>query len=134
YFMDKIVDHLFIFQGDGTIEDFPGNYTDYRVYATSQLAERREQKANAPEKTEKSKGRERERTDGLSYMEQKEYKQLEKDIQGLEERKLELQNTFADPGLKGDEIDRLSMELKEVSDAIDLKTERWFELSSRMEE
>src|SRR5690606_10756340 len=94
YFMDKIVDHLFIFQGDGTIEDFPGNYTDYRVYATSQLAERREQKANAPEKTEKSKGRERERSAGLSYMEQKEYKQLEKDIQGLEERKLELQNTF----------------------------------------
>lgn len=132
YFMDKIVDHLFIFQGDGTIEDFPGNYTDYRVYASSQLAERREQRANAPEKSEKSK--ERERSGGLSYMEQKEHKQLEKDIQGLEERKLELQNKFADPGLKGDEIDRLSMELKEVSDAIDQKTERWFELSSRMEE
>lgn len=133
YFMDKIVDHLFIFQGDGTIEDFPGNYTDYRVYAGSQELERREQRDLAQEKTEKSKGRDRERI-GLSYMEQREYKQLEKDIQNLEERKLALQNSFAQPGLKGEEIDSLSVELREVTDAIDQKTERWFELSSRMEE
>ncbi len=133
YFMDKIVDHLFIFQGDGTIEDFPGNYTDYRVYAGSQELERREQRDLAQEKTEKSKGRDRERI-GLSYMEQREYKQLEKDIQNLEERKLGLQNSFAQPGLKGEEIDSLSVELREVTDAIDQKTERWFELSSRMEE
>ncbi len=131
YFMDKIVDHLFIFKGNGIIEDFPGNYTDYRVYESSKLEEERENKSTVVEKQEKNW---RDTSGGkLSYNEQKEYKQLEKDIQKLEEQKETLQNRFTDPELTGEQINQLSVELKEVSDAIETKTERWFELSSILE-
>jgi len=134
YFMDKIVDHLLVFQGDGLIEDFPGNYSDYRAYGSSKLAELREPKAKLPEKSEKAPWKEKAKTPTLSHTQQKEYKQLEKDIQILEGEKLALQNRFADPGLKGEDIDRLSLELKDLSDALDQKTERWFELSALMDE
>lgn len=131
YFMDKIVDHLFVFKGDGVIEDFPGNYTDYRVYESSRIEKERENKAPSTEKQEKNW---RDTSGGkLSYLEQKEHKQLEKDIQKLEEQKVLLQNKFADPELDGNAIDQLSIELKEVTDAIEAKTERWFELSAILE-
>lgn len=131
YFMDKIVDHLFVFKGNGIIEDFPGNYTDYRVYESSKVEEERENKSTGVEKQEKNW---RDTSGGkLSYNEQKEYKQLEKDIQKLEEQKETLQNRFTDPDLTGDQINQLSVQLKEVSDAIETKTERWFELSSLLE-
>ena len=129
--MDKIVDHLFVFRGEGVIEDFPGNYSDYRIYENSKVIEERETKSSASEKTENNW---RDTSGGkLSYSEQKEYKQLEKDIQKLEEKKVVLQNKFTDPDLDGDEIAQLSIELKEVTDAIEEKTERWFELSSILE-
>ncbi|MDF0706386.1 ABC-F family ATP-binding cassette domain-containing protein [Flagellimonas okinawensis] len=131
YFMDKIVDHLFVFRGEGVIEDFPGNYSDYRSYETSKVIEERENKTTSSDKTENNW---RDTSGGkLSYSEQKEYKQLEKDIQKLEEKKVTLQNKFTDPDLDGDEIANLSIELKEVTDAIEEKTERWFELSSILE-
>jgi len=133
YFMDKIVDHLFVFKGNGVIEDFPGNYTDYRVYESSKIAEERENKGNASEKTEKTHWKEKDTSGKLSYMEQREYKQLEKDIQKLEEQKEVLQNKFTNPDLSGDEINQLSIELKEISDTIEEKTERWFELSAILE-
>lgn len=131
YFMDKIVDHLFVFRGEGIIEDFPGNYSDYRVYENSKVIEERENKTTTSEKTENNW---RDTSGGkLSYSEQKEYKQLEKDIQKLEEKKVGLQHKFTDPDLDGDAIAKLSIELKEVTDAIEEKTERWFELSSILE-
>lgn len=133
YFMDKIVDHLFVFKGNGVIEDFPGNYTDYRVYESSKIAEERENKGNASEKSEKTHWKEKDNSGKLTYMEQKEYKQLEKDIQKLEGQKEVLQNKFTNPDLSGDEINQLSIELKEVSDSIEEKTERWFELSAILE-
>ena len=132
YFMDKIVGHLFVFKGNGIIEDFPGNYTDYRVYESSKVEEERENKTS--DTSEKQEKNWRDTSGGkLSYMEQKEYKQLEKDIQKLEEKKVTLQNRFADPELNGEEINQLSIELKEVTDAIEEKTERWFELSAILE-
>ena len=131
YFMDKIVDHLFVFRGEGVIEDFPGNYSDYRAYESSKVIEERENKNTSSEKTENNW---RDTSSGkLSYSEQKEYKQLEKDIQKLEEKKVALQNKFTDPKLDGDEIANLSIELKEITDTIEKKTERWFELSSILE-
>ncbi|MCK0160243.1 ribosomal protection-like ABC-F family protein [Allomuricauda sp. F6463D] len=132
YFMDKIVDHLFVFRGNGVVENFPGNYSDYRIYEDSKVLEERENKTLSSEKT-KNNWRD---TGGnkLSYAEQKEYKQLEKTIQRLEAEKLTLQNKFTDPELDGDVIANLSIELKEVTDAIEQKTERWFELSSMLEE
>ncbi|MEM9866585.1 MAG: ABC-F family ATP-binding cassette domain-containing protein [Bacteroidota bacterium] len=132
YFMDKIVDHLFIFEGDGTIEDFPGNYSDYRVYENSRIQEGRKNR-DSKEKGEKINSRQR---DGrkLSYQEQREYQKLEKDIQKLEGEKEALQNKFSNTELTGDEIAGLSIELKTVSDALEQKTERWFELSAILEE
>ena len=83
YFMDKIVDHLFVFRGEGVVEDFPGNYSDYRIYESSKVIEERENKTTSTEKTENNW---RDTSGGkLSYSEQKEYKQLEKEIQKLEE-------------------------------------------------
>lgn len=133
YFMDKIVDHLFVFKGDGTIEDFPGNYSDYRAYENSRINEERENRANTNEKLEKNQWKQKDDTQKLTYLEQKEHKQLEKQIQKLEEQKESLQNKFADSELSGDEINQLSIELKEISETLDEKTERWFELSAILE-
>ncbi|TLF45789.1 ABC-F family ATP-binding cassette domain-containing protein [Maribacter aurantiacus] len=128
YFMDKIVDHLFVFKGEGVIEDFPGNYSDYRTYEDSKVIEQREQK----EKSEpvKNTWKEPEKYK-LSYLEQKEYKNLEKEIKQLEAKKLEIQDKFTDTSLSGEEIEALSIELGELSDTIDQKTERWFELADQ---
>lgn len=130
YFMDKIVDHLFVFRGEGVVEDFPGNYSDYRTYEDSKVIEEREQK----DKSEPTKNtwKEPEKTK-LSYMEQKEYKSLEKEIKQLENKKQEIQKKFTDTSLSGEDIEALSIELGEISDRIDKKTERWFELADQME-
>ncbi|MGB5822350.1 MAG: ABC-F family ATP-binding cassette domain-containing protein [Saonia sp.] len=134
YFMDKIVDHLFIFRGNALVEDFPGNYSDFRAYEDSIVMEKRTAKEKSKENNSSKKDWKREgNPKKLSYSEQKEYKQLEKDIQRLETRKEEVQTLFGTKSLSGEEVDRLSVELKEVLDTIDQKTERWFELSAILE-
>ncbi|CAM4168706.1 ABC-F family ATP-binding cassette domain-containing protein [Zobellia nedashkovskayae] len=135
YFMDKIVDHLFIFRGNAVIEDFPGNYSDFRTYEDSKVLESREEKANVKEVTaNKTETKKSSPKNKLPYLEQKEYNNLEKDIKKLETKKVKVQNQFADSSLSGEDIDKLSIELKEVNEAIEAKTERWFELSALMEE
>ena len=135
YFMDKIVDHLFVFKGEGIIEDFPGNYSDFRTYEDSMIIERREEKNKNPDNSnQKGSWKESSSSAKLSYLEQKEYKSLEKEIQVLERKKVEIQNRFTASDLSGEDIDTLSIELKEISEAIDSKTERWFKLSAMMEE
>jgi ATP-binding cassette subfamily F protein uup len=134
YFMDKIVDHLFIFKGDGEILDFPGNYSDYRIYEDSRVLAKR---ADKDAEKKESKSRKKWKTDSaskrLSYLEQKEYGRLEKEIQQLETQKEKIQNRFATDSLNGEEIDTLSMQLQQVIDSIERKTERWFELSAILE-
>ncbi|MEP5831904.1 MAG: ABC-F family ATP-binding cassette domain-containing protein [Maribacter dokdonensis] len=131
YFMDKIVDHLFVFRGDAVIEDFPGNYSDYRTYEDSQIQEKREQKESQP--TNKTNWKEADTGTKISYAEQQEFKKLEREIQKLEKSKVALQEKFTDGSLSGDDIKNLSIELNDITDAIDNKTERWFELSALME-
>lgn len=121
YFMDKIVDHLFVFK-NGEIQDFPGNYTDYRAYSLNEPSEK--SKVEIPVKKEKQKTEPK-----LSYNEQKEFKKLEREIAELEKEKKRLQNLFL-TDLSGKEIDKTSLKLKDVENKIDEKTERWFELSS----
>ncbi len=135
YFMDKIVDHLFVFRGDGVIEDFPGNYSDFRVYEDSSSKNRREDKGEEEVKSplEKNHWREEGKRSGLSYAEQKEFKQLEKEIQTLETRKKEIQDAFLNPEITPEEIARLSKSLQETEELIDQKTERWFEISVQAE-
>ena len=135
YFMDKIVDHLFVFRGDAVIEDFPGNYSDYRAYEDSAVIENRAAKIKAQENNStKNSWKTEDKSAKLSYLEQKEYKSLEMEIQKLEEKKGKIQLKFTVGDLSGDVIAALSIELKEIMKAIEAKTERWFELSALFEE
>ncbi len=135
YFMDNIVDHLFVFRGEGIIEDFPGNYSDFRAYEDSLDASRKSGKAAESEKnpTPRSPWREEGKRSNLSYSEQKEYKQLEREIQKLEVQKKELQDAFLNPDITPEEIASLSKSLQETEQQIDQKTERWYEISLRAE-
>lgn len=125
YFMDKIVDHLFVFRGAGQIDDFPGNYSDFRTYEDSQPKEEKSKdgKAKNDWKNPKDQG------SGLSYNEQKEFKRLERDIARLEEEKAGMEIRFTAPDITPDEITALSIELNTLTATIEEKTERWFELS-----
>lgn len=134
YFMDKIVDHLFVFQGEGKILDFPGNYSDYREYEDGRvLADRAQKEADKQEAKTKKSWKNDGQSKKLSYTQQKEYNKLEKEIQQLERQKEKIQHRFTNESLDGEEIDTLSMQLKQAIDSIDRKTERWFELSAIVE-
>jgi len=128
YFMDKIVDHLFVFQGKGVIDDFPGNYSDYRAYEESAVQET--YNASSDQKKQNNDWKANIKSEnGLSFNEQKEYNKLEKEIKNLENSRDSLQNRFATASLNPEEIKKLSIELSEISEQIDVKTERWFALS-----
>jgi len=129
YFMDKIVDHLFVFKGNGKVEDFPGNYTDYRVYEESVPPTDDTPKKEATKNTWRKDGMK-----GLSFNEQKEYNRLEKEIAQLEEKKAAIEATFAEGILSSNEIQEQSVALQETLIAIEEKTERWFELTEKLEE
>ena len=129
YFMDKIVDHLFVFKGNGEVEDFPGNYTDYRVYEESVPPTDDTPKKEATKNTWRKDG-----TKSLSFNEQKEYNRLEKEIAQLEEKKAAIEATFAEGSLSSNEIQEQSVALQETLIAIEEKTERWFELTEKLEE
>ncbi|MBO2544263.1 ABC-F family ATP-binding cassette domain-containing protein [Salegentibacter sp. BDJ18] len=130
YFMDKIVDHLFVFQGNAEVQDFPGNYTDYRAYEDSATIEAREETSendnNKKDWKKTSSGTK------LNYNEQKEFGKLEKEIAKLEQKKEKLQQKFLED-LEPDEIKENSIKLQEIDDAIETKTERWFELGAKAE-
>ena len=128
YFMDKIVDHLFVFQGKGRIDDFPGNYSDYRAYEESAVQEM--YNASSDQKKQNNDWKANIKSEnGLSFNEQKEYNKLEKEIKNLEKSRDSLQNRFSTATLNPEEIKTLSIELSEISEQIDVKTERWFVLS-----
>ena len=130
YFMDKIVDHLFVFRGKGVIEDFPGNYSDYRVYEESAPKETASsEKESKPKNDWKTSNEEKK----LTYNEQKEYKKLERDIAKLEKEKEKLQQEFLKE-LTEEEIKDKSIALQKLEDSIEEKTERWFDLLAKMEE
>ena len=129
YFMDKIVDHLFVFKGNAEIEDFPGNYSDYREYEASSDSETTTKTEAPKEKKEKIKDTS---TSGLTYNEKKEYQKLEREIHNLEKKKEEIQQKFLQE-LSPEEITKTSVELSKVEGEIEQKTERWFELGSKME-
>ncbi len=132
YFMDKIVDHLFVFRGQGEVEDFPGNYSDFRAYDAGPSPEK---EVEVKTVTEEETTKENWKTQGssLSYNEQKEYNRLERDIAKLEKEKAAKEAEFLNPDLSGDEINKRSVELQGIQDKIDEFTERWFDLNAKME-
>ncbi len=130
YFMDKVVDHLLVFNGQGDIRDFPGNYTQYREWKENRvhLEKKKEKQVSQPheEKTVKI------RQDGkrrMSFKEKREFEQLEQDIATLEAEKKVLEEALCSGGLSIDELTEKSKRLPLVSDLIDEKTMRWLELS-----
>ena len=130
FFMDKIVDHLFVFQGNGVVDDFPGNYTDYRVYEESTPPAEVSPEKKEPQKNTWRKDGLR----GLTFNEQKEYNRLEKEIAKLEEEKAAIEADFASGTLSGEAIQEKSVALQQTISTLDSKTERWFELSMKLEE
>lgn len=132
YFMDKIVDHLFVFRGNGEVEDFPGNYSDFFVY--EQSTPKDSPKENNVQEKETPKNTWRQTAKGLSYNEQKEYAKLEKEIAKLEDKKREVESLFSEGMLSNDDIQQKSIELNDILTDLDQKTERWFELSMKIEE
>ncbi len=130
YFMDKIVDHLFVFKGKGEVQDFPGNYSDYRVYESSQPQESKPITNNTSE-TEKKENQNK--AQKLSYNEQKEYKNLESKIRSLELDKKALEEKFNDTSLSQDKINELSQQLQNIITDIEDKEMRWFELAEKFE-
>jgi len=132
YFMDKIVDHLFVFKGKGEIQDFPGNYSDFRTYEDSKPKKAPKAKPEVTETTQTDSKKDATKAK-LSYHEQKEHRNLEKEIAKLEKEKEVLQNKFATENWDGEEIDKQSLKLQELIDAIEEKEMRWFELSEKIE-
>jgi len=123
YFMDKIVDHLFVFEGNGVIRDFPGNYTEYRDWKKEQETIARDNKPKtAPKATQKATD------DGLTFEQKKQVKNLEKSIERLEEKKIEITEQFNDTSLSAEQIEKLSNELQSVNDKIEEKEMQWMEL------
>ena len=128
YVMDKIVDHLFVFRGQGVIEDFPGNYSDFRAYEDSIEPEKEEPKEKVNWKESQVKKA------GLSFNEQKEYQRLERDIKDLERKKEAIEAKFVTESLSEKEIAEKSKELERVLKDMETKEERWFELAAKLEQ
>ncbi|MFP4845625.1 ABC-F family ATP-binding cassette domain-containing protein [Winogradskyella sp. PE311] len=128
YFMDKIVDHLFVFRGEGVVDDFPGNYSDFRAYDASLPKQ-----IVTTVKDDNTKAVKQNEANKLSYNEQKEYKNLESKIRSLEFDKTALETKFNNPELSQDEINKLSNKLQVIINTIEEKEMRWFELSEKIE-
>ncbi|MBX9853521.1 MAG: ABC-F family ATP-binding cassette domain-containing protein [Cytophagaceae bacterium] len=130
YFMDRLTDHLFVFEGDGVIKDFPGNYTDYRTWAEERDEKLKElQKVKEAPKAITATNTEEKKK--LSFAEKKEYEKLEKEIAELEIKKRALIEKLDSGENSFDEINRWSIEIGNLTEEIDLKTLRWLELSEK---
>ena len=126
YFMDKIVDALFVFRGEGRVENFPGNYSDFRAYDDSSPKEVKNKKTTQKieKKSEKSL---------LSFNEKREFGTLEADIERLQKRKLMIENQFLNVEIDTKDIEKKSQELQEIISNIEQKEERWLVLSMKLE-
>ena len=128
YFMDKIVDHLFVFRGEGIVEDFPGNYSDFRTYEDSASV------ASEPKKlaTITKEVTPKQSQTKLSFNEQKELKNLESKLKSLEFDKKELESQFLVEDISMDTIETLSADLKKLLQVIEDKELRWLELNEKL--
>lgn len=127
YFMDKVVDHLLVFKGNAEIDDFPGNYTQYRNMPKEDVNEKGGEHTN-PQVTANAKVVDRKPK--LSFKEKQELAQLEQDIDALETEKRQIEADLCSGTLSVDELTRLSKRLPELNDEIELKTLRWMELEA----
>jgi len=128
YFMDKIVDALFVFRGDGVVENFPGNYSDFRAYENSETKEVVEKKVEV-KKVEKKNTK-----NALSFNEKREFGALEAEIERLQKKKSTIETQFLNVEIAPDDIPKKSEELQETINILEEKEERWLELSMKLED
>ena len=129
YFVDKLVDHLFIFEGDGSIKDFNGNHLDYRNYMRQKERAARSLERGAQQKQKNAEPKPNENASGLTHNQRKEMKQLEKEIDKLEGQKTDIHERFSDSSITSKEIEKLSVELGELNKNLEEKEQRWLELA-----
>jgi ATP-binding cassette subfamily F protein uup len=132
YFMDKVVDHLLVFKGQGEIKDFPGNYTQYREWASLEDSRDSKSSRESRDSGETRDAKPSYRHDDrrrLSYKEKREKEQLEKDIAALEEEKKQIEEALCGGTTSVDEITAMSKRLPQLNDELDEKSFRWLELS-----
>ncbi len=130
YFMDKVVDHILVFNGNGEVKDFPGNYSQYREWKGLQP-----KPANEPQTTgakdEWKSNKASNKSNKLSFKEKREMEQLEKDIERLEVEKKDVEGQLSGGDIPVDRIVELSKRLPELNDELDVKSMRWLELSEK---
>ena len=129
YFMDKIIDHLLVFEGQGRIKDFPGNYTQYREWASLQPQEKVPTASNSKEDSDPKKNYRNDTKRKLSYKEKREFEQLEEEIIQLEEEQKALEDALSGSELSVEEITEKSKQLANLKNQLDEKSFRWLELS-----
>lgn len=129
FFMDRTVDHLFVFEGNGVIKDFPGNYSDYREW---RLAQKKEE-ATAVKKTEIAKPRENrhKQVNKRTFKEQKEFEALSSEIENLEKEKSQIEDALSSGELSVGEITDMSQRMAGIMEVLDEKEMRWLELSEK---
>lgn len=128
FFLDSIVDHLFVFEGDGVIKDFPGNYSEYRQYLAEQA---KVQNQNSPtDKPENTKPRRERDPNRMTFKERKEFESLEKEIEELTKEKNALESIFNSGEVVNDILEK-SKRYDEIKDILDEKELRWLELSEK---
>jgi len=133
YFMDRLVDHLFVFEGDGVVHDFPGNYTEYRLWqkeretqssrnaqVLSQELQHKDTATPAQERKERKK---------LSYREQQEFERLEREIPELEKEKQVITEQMSSEGLPFEQLQQLAERIATLTQLLEEKEMRWLELS-----
>lgn len=133
YFMDKVVDHLLVFHGNADIQDFPGNYTQYRAWKEERDAQKKQEEAALQAKKnpapEKSRRPETEAKRRLTFKERKEFEALDAEIPQLEAEKAELEQAMSSGTLPTDELLAKSQRITQLMEELDEKTMRWLELS-----
>ena len=130
--MDKVVDHLLVFKGQGEIKDFPGNYTQYRDWQALQSKELSKAKDKVKEEKEPKRVGQTKESNGprrMSFKEKREFEQLDRDIAALEAEKKEIEDSLCSGKLTVEEITEKSRRLPVLSEELDEKSMRWLELS-----
>lgn len=129
YFMDKVVDHLLIFKGEGVIKDFPGNYTQYREWSALKSKEESEEEKSKADKAPAKKDYHHDTRRRMSYKEKREFEQLTTDIEKLESEQKQLETELCSGQLSVEELTEKSKRLPKLKDELDEKSMRWLELS-----
>jgi len=132
YFMDRLVDHLFVFEGEGVIRDFPGNYSQYRLWQDEQYEERSKEQGTKNKEPE-TRNRKQATSKRLSYNEKREFELLEKEIAELTKEKQDITQRFSEGNIPYEELEHLTLRIAEISTFLDIKEMRWLELSEMID-